>query len=313
MNSQPLEPRFERDLHVVLEELAPSDVPPSLRSFVATVPEREPVVGRPSALSGRVVAFAAAITAVAATLAVVATAIVVINGFPSVPVPASTPSGSPSPPPSPSSSGAVEHRALTFRVVPADGHAPTVAELQAVSNVLLERLSVYQTSSGASFLGQGTGRLTVEIDVPANDPTYLDRVAATLIAPGQVRFVPLGSGGGEPGQTIDPASAALFGGDAVTDVSVALEQTGPPALDIVLSPGAAAATFAQWSAAHVGAQFAITLDGRIELAPVVASPVTDGHLRVSPDAAGAETIDRVAAVLRSGPLPASLSLVLSQP
>jgi hypothetical protein len=214
--------------------------------------------------------------------------------------------------PSSSPSAAVEHRALSFRVVPADGHVPTAAELQAVSNVLLERIAVYAGSSGAAVGGEGTDRLTVAVDVPTNDPGFLERVATTLTAPGQVAFVPLGSGGQEPGQTIDPADTSLFGGDAVTSASVLTDPSGGPVLALVLSPNATEVS-AAWSTAHIGSQFAITLDGRIELAPIMQSPVTDGHLDVTADSSGPEAIDRLAAVLRSGPLPVPVVLVPSGP
>jgi preprotein translocase subunit SecD len=214
--------------------------------------------------------------------------------------------------PSSSPSAAITHRAVSLRLVPADGHAPTVAELQAVATVLLERVSIYGGSTGASFPGQGTDQVTVAVDVPAGDAGYLDRVTATLTAPGQVRFVPLGPGGGEPGQTVAPTLAPLFGGDAVTDVAFGSDQTGARTLDIVLSPSATEA-FAHWSEANVGAGFAITIDGRIELAPIIQSPVTDGHLVLAPAAVGPEDIDRLAAVLRSGPLPVPVVLVPSQP
>lgn len=306
MNDHTLEPRFERDLRAVLEESPPADVPPALRAFVSSVPQRE-ALGRPRRPLGRHLVALAAVAVTMVSLAVVMAGIALIGASHQTPV---LPAGTQSPQPSPSATG--EHRRLTLRVVPIDGQPPTVAELQAVSEVLVERMSVYQSSSGTSFLGQGADRLTVDVDVPSGDPGYLDRVTATLTAPGQVRFVPLGSSVGEPGQTIDPADPALFGGDAVTDASIASDQSGTPALDIVLSPGAAEA-FAQWSATHVGTQFAITLDGRIELAPTVASPVSDGHIRVIPGATGAETIDRLAAVLRSGPLPDSVTLVPSGP
>ncbi len=313
MSEQTLEPRLERDLRIVLDELAPSETPPSLRSFVATVAEREAVVRGPRQLGRQFFAFAAATVAVGGFIAVLAIGLGVINGLPIGPgQPAGTATAGQSPSPSPSSSPSVVHRSLTFRLVPADGHAPTVAELQADTNVLLDRVSLYGGSSGAGFQGAGADRIDVEVDVPVNDPGMLERVAATLAAPGAVRLVPLGSDGQGPGQTIDPALPPLLSGDAIEEAAVGSDQSGVPVLDIVLSP-AAAETFATWSAAHVGSQFAITLDGTIEAAPIVQSPVTDGHLRIGPDTTGSEAIVRLAAVLRSGPLPVPVALVASQP
>ncbi len=79
------------------------------------------------------------------------------------------------------------------------------------------------------------------------------------------------------GMPVEP----LFGGEGVVQRRAsARDQTGQPAIDVVLGPDAAAA-FDAYAAAHFGGRFAIVLDGMVVGAPTINATQFNGRAQIS--------------------------------
>lgn len=307
MTDEMLDPRFESDLRTALHGQAPADVPPSLRAFVAAIPQRERGMRFTHPLATRFAALA-----VAATLIVVvvgAGLVVVSHNTPSGPIGGATFTPRPSPSPTASASPASIH--LQF-VIPSGDQPPTAAELQTISDVLFERLAVYAptaTRDDVRVATDGSGEVEVTLDpalldqVALLDEGLVGRLSEVLAVRGDVEFVPLGSDAAAPNATISPSASPLFAGTAVTSATLQLNQFGQNELEIK-TDAAASQVLASWSAANIGSILAITIDGRVFLTPVMLAPITDGDMSVVPgsDLDG----ERLEALLKSGPLPYGL-------
>jgi preprotein translocase subunit SecD len=97
----------------------------------------------------------------------------------------------------------------------------------------------------------------------------------------------------------------ITGRDFVT-VSVSKDVFNQPAVFFSLSP-AAAARFSEYSAAHVGSQLAIVVDGRVLSAPRIENRI-GGEGQITGHFTAQEAED-LAHVLRAGPLPAPVTVL----
>ena len=199
---------------------------------------------------------------------------------------------------------------IEYGVQPTDGTKPTTEDILQIEDLLSARLS----ASGVTGFRIGTttegDRITVDVPVPADDPSVTEPLLKLMGATGLVEFVALGNVGLEGG-LIDPASPRLFAGnlDPVGDAAVVYDQDGNRMVQLTLEP-AAAAEFESWSAAHIGELFALVLDGEVISVPTIMSAIPDGVLQVSFGAEGgwpeAEATNLVA-LLASGRLPHPVS------
>ncbi len=123
-------------------------------------------------------------------------------------------------------------------------------------------------------------------------------------------FVPLGSEQMEPGDLIDFATfPPLFGSEGLAGANVGTDEIGGRVVNFSLNP-AAAALFEDYTTAHIGDYFAITIDGSV-------SPRRSSTARsraASPDhqagTTGGYPADEAAAlvaILDSGPLPVAIN------
>ena len=72
--------------------------------------------------------------------------------------------------------------------------------------------------------------------------------------------------------------------------------------------------FGEYTAAHVGDYFAITIDGSVLSAPVIQNGIPNGEVQITgggQDGFSAETVSSLVTILRSGPLPFPVSLTAS--
>jgi hypothetical protein len=259
--------------------------------------------------------------AVAAVL-VVAAAVVIGGGQRGV---APLPSASPSPPPAPSVEGSAVpsdgdisgHLVVGYRAQPVGDLQLMSGDMNVIATILEKRLALAGID-GVTVRVVGDDRLDVEI--PAlRDPEI---VRATVGQTGHVDFVPLGTTSKEAGDTIDPAEfPALFSGDQVDTAAVVETQPGgpggtPEGRSITINLKAPAAElFGQYTADHIGQYFAIAVDGKVVLAPVINSEIPGGNIQVeagTPGGFGVEEATNLVAVLQFGPLPYPLQEISAE-
>ena len=185
---------------------------------------------------------------------------------------------------------------------------PKTDTLRAI-DVLSARLDTLRVGMFTAAAGDA---ITFSIPASANPAA----VRAVLSATGQVAFVPLppaeyGTGSGQgpleavAGKPLPTGEAPLFGGDQITDVRVTADAAGGPELAIQLA-SEGASLFAAYSSAHVGEFFALLLDGRVVASPLIQAAITDGAFNVIlPADSLPMSVDALAAILASGPLPDS--------
>lgn len=290
------EQTFERDLRAVLHDLAPADVPASLREAVAAVPLTRPVppralrrIDRP-----RLFAFAGLAAVVVAAIGLA----LALGGRPS------TIAG-------PSPSGALPSGAptawvkLTYQIV--DPSKRTLSATAAVSDVMGRRLAGQIPATITS--GEGT----ISVTVPAERSTDAENLIGTT---GKVDFVPMGTRPPSDGETVDlSANPPLFSNEGVASAAVGVDQVAARTVDITLTPTARDA-FATYTANHIGDYLAIVLDGKVLTAPVIQSSIPNGQVQVRAPGVGGWDLNaasRMVAVLGSGPLPYPVRELSSEP
>jgi protein-export membrane protein SecD len=164
----------------------------------------------------------------------------------------------------------------------------------------------------------------VVIDLPRQSNT--ERLKATLVAPGKlsIRLVDMSVGvdAAVRGQT-PPQSEVLPGpdkvpylvqkrvavsGDALIDAQAELDAaTKQPVISFRLN-AAGTRQFARVTTESVGVPMAIVLDGVVLTAPVIREPIVGGNVEIS-NGLTVEKASNLAAMLRSGALPAPLTIV----
>lgn len=113
--------------------------------------------------------------------------------------------------------------------------------------------------------------------------------------------------------TADPARLyqverqASLEGDIISDARVVNDVLGGPAIEIVFQPDGAK-DFEAVTAAHVGDQLAIVVDGVVMSAPTIQEAIRGGTARISGGFSAGEA-GILAAILGAGPLPARMMLV----
>ena len=159
--------------------------------------------------------------------------------------------------------------------MPANGVQPLEADLLVIADILRRRLETLGVA-GAS-VGVDDDQIIIEV------PTLADgRAVRRVVSPtGRIDFVPLGTEQVEEGNVLDLRThPPLFGGDQVESATVGEDDVGGFATgDFTLRPPAAA-MFAEYTKAHIGEYFAITLDGRVISAPVIMSGIDGGRVQL---------------------------------
>ncbi len=200
----------------------------------------------------------------------------------------------------------------------ADGGSPSGAEMREVTGTLRERLDA--AGYGTTPLNADGDMLTMDLPIDPASVELLGALEAMLVTEGGLSIVPLGmssAGLPEPGDTIDVASVeVLIGPDGFAAGSIAEDQTGLPVVEIAFTEEAAAA-FADYTAAHVGGYFALTLDGDVLSVPMINEAIPGGAVQLSFGGLtwpfDVELLQRaVAAYATSGPLPWSVTLAAGE-
>jgi len=97
----------------------------------------------------------------------------------------------------------------------------------------------------------------------------------------------------------------IMTGEVVTNASVGTDPTTNKITVNVTMNNKGRDTWAQYTTSHVGKQVAIVLDGKVQSAPVVQEPITDGQTQISGSFTPAEA-KNLKTVLETGALPVTL-------
>ena len=202
-------------------------------------------------------------------------------------------------------------RRITYQVVWSAAVAYTAPLLAEEVRIVQARIDATGVV-GATVRSEGGETLIV--DLPADlDADPLRRLIGQT---GRIAFVPLDDTQVEQGDVIDPAAhPELFGSEGIATASVSTDQSGGRVVVFELSP-AAADLFGAWTASHIGAGFAITLDDRVVSAPVIQSEIPGGTVEISQAGTGGwdeRAASELTTIVRLGPLPAPLMEVASGP
>src|SRR5688572_29235604 len=166
-----------------------------------------------------------------------------------------------------------------FRATGIEGRADARALVQAAVDVIDERLRAVGVDPGI-VEAVGGDEITVEAQ---GDPALLRRL---ITAPGEVAFVPVPGEHDEriaDGSPLPPGMAdvePLFTGEGIASARAVIDESGLPAIELVLAPDAAG-IFDEHASAHQGERFAIVIDGVVHAAPAINAQEFGGEALIS--------------------------------
>ncbi|MDO9556740.1 MAG: protein translocase subunit SecD [Coriobacteriia bacterium] len=193
--------------------------------------------------------------------------------------------------------------------------APTANEtitedaMTRVSTILTNRVNGLGVSE-ATVQRQGADSFLVQLPGVKDSDEALKALRST----GRLDFVPAASintsvtltYGVQLPEGSYEASATVITGANVTRAATSIDsRTNQPSVTLSMD-SAGAKTWADFTSANVGRQVVIVLDGIVQSAPVVNSPILSGDTEIS-GSFTAEEAKRLAAVLQAGALPVNLT------
>ena len=189
---------------------------------------------------------------------------------------------------------------VEYQAIPVEGKNPGAGDMAIIKDIVERRVNQTGVSEPV-VVTQGTDRVVVELP-GVTDPESVRRLVGQT---GLLEFVPLGQTQVQEGQVLDlVANPPLFGGDEITSATVGTDPNGRPAVDFVLKDNGAK-LFGDYTAAHVGDYFAITLDGSVISAPVIQGAIPGGHGQITGGTRGfpIKEAQNLVTVLKFGSLP----------
>jgi preprotein translocase subunit SecD len=230
--------------------------------------------------------------------------------FPGIKVPDST---------SPSGSRTIETKLgldlsgglrVEYQAQVVEGKSPSPADMAIIKEIVERRVNQTGVSEPV-VVTQGSDRVVVELP-GVTDP---DAVRQLVGQTGRLDFVPLGQTQVQEGQVLDlKAFPPLFSGDQVQSASLGQTEQGGLTVDFVLK-GDGAKLFGDYTAAHVGDYFAITLDGSVISAPVIRSSIPNGQVQIESGGIGGFPVkeaNNLVTILKFGSLPFPIKEVSSE-
>lgn len=190
---------------------------------------------------------------------------------------------------------------VEYQALPKDGKSPTVESMNVIKEIVERRVNQTGVSEPV-VTTQGSDRVVVELP-GVTDPDAIRRLVGQT---GRLDFVPLGQTPANRDQVLDlTVMPPLFSGDQVESASVGTSQQGGLTVDFVLKPEGAK-LFADFTAAHIGEYFAITLDSSVISAPVIKDSIPNGQVQISAGGIGgfpAKEANELVTILKFGSLP----------
>jgi preprotein translocase subunit SecD len=197
-----------------------------------------------------------------------------------------------------------------YQALPVEGKSPTPGDMAIIKDIVERRVNTTGVSEPV-VTTQGSDRVVVELP-GVTDPEAMRKLIGQT---GRLDFVPLGQTQATEGQVLDPKQyPPLFSGDQVSTATVGQDQNGRPAVDFVLKSDGAS-KFAQYTAANVGAYFAITLDNSVISAPVIQNSIPNGNVQITGGGlAGfnAQEATQLVTILKFGSLPFPITALSSE-
>jgi preprotein translocase subunit SecD len=165
---------------------------------------------------------------------------------------------------------------VEYQAIPVNGQSPSAGDMGVIKDIVERRVNQVGVSEPV-VLTQGSDRVVVELP-GVTDPEAVRKLVGQT---GRLDFVPLGKTQVSTNQTIDLNTyKPLFSGDQVSSATVGQDQSGRPAVDFVLRSDGSK-LFADYTAAHIGDYFAITLDSAVISAPVIQSSIPNGNVQIT--------------------------------
>jgi preprotein translocase subunit SecD len=197
-----------------------------------------------------------------------------------------------------------------YQAQPVGGKTPTPGDMAVIKDIVERRVNTTGVSEPV-VTTQGSDRVVVELP-GVTDPEAMRKLIGQT---GRLDFVPLGQTQATEGQVLDPKQyPPLFSGDQVSTATVGQDQNGRPAVDFVLKSDGAK-KFADYTAANVGAYFAITLDNSVISAPVIQNSIPNGNVQITGGGlAGfnAAEATQLVTILKFGSLPFPITALSSE-
>ncbi len=199
---------------------------------------------------------------------------------------------------------------VEYQAQPVDGKAPSAADMAIIKDIVERRVNQTGVSEPV-VVTQGSDRVVVELP-GVTDPDSVRRLVGQT---GRLDFVPLGQTTAQEGQKLDLKQfPPLFSGDQVQSASIGQDQSGGLTVDFVLK-GDGAKLFGDYTGAHVGDYFAITLDGTVISAPVIRNAIPNGQVQIESGGIGgfpAKEANSLVTVLKFGSLPFPITELSSE-
>ncbi len=172
----------------------------------------------------------------------------------------------------------------------ASGTKETVVEQQGLDRIVIEVPGLQDTTKVKDLLG-ATAKLEFRLVADPGDP------------PSEVETLPQVQGG-----TITVQKRVMVAGEDLTDAQPSFDsRTGEPDVSFRFNLRGGQ-RFGQVTSENVGKLFAIVLDGKVISAPRILGPITGGSGQITGNFT-VEQADNLAVLLRSGALPAKLTVV----
>jgi preprotein translocase subunit SecD len=171
-----------------------------------------------------------------------------------------------------------------------------------------------------TILRQGANRILVQVPGVGSAQEVKDLIGTTA----QLTFHPVVRTTGDPDEPPGPNNmivpamdqpglyyvlerTPVVTGEELVDAQPAFDQNGRPSVTFRFNPQGARA-FGEYTAANVGAPFAIVLDNEVISAPVIQSAIPGGSGQITGNFTVEESTE-LAVLLRAGALPAGLSFL----
>jgi protein-export membrane protein SecD len=207
---------------------------------------------------------------------------------------------------------------IEYQILPVGDRTPDLGAQRTIRDIIERRVNATGVSEPL-VQTQGTDRIVVELPGVSN----ADDIRKLIGTTGRLDFIPIPQGTTPPtqGAHIDPsyqrpcnppsdvAGCILFSGDQIAtanvDFNTADLQPGQRAIAFTLRD-TGARLFGDYTASHIGQNFAIVLDGTVISAPVIQSAIPGGQGRITGSFTTAEQTNLVT-VLQFGSLPFPLA------
>ncbi|NNU82197.1 protein translocase subunit SecD [Halovulum dunhuangense] len=208
---------------------------------------------------------------------------------------------------------------LTIRVSEAEQQASNERTIQQSLEIIRRRVDEVGTRE-PTIMRQGSDRILIQVPGVGSAGELKSLIGTTA----QMTFHPVlgransADGAGGPGDLVLPAAdepdvfyildrSPVVSGENLVDAQPAFDQNNRPAVSFRFDPPGARA-FGVYTAANIGAPFAIVLDGEVISAPVIQSHIPGGSGIITGQFTVEESTE-LAIMLRAGALPAGMTFL----